>query len=204
MFRYKRFFDTPLKYLPMLIMYTFFTELLGYFIKFNEDYQFFSDERYAWHNVVIYNIYQLVFFLFFFEVYRKAIKDPRTKKWISYGSICCVVLYFVNAIVQNPLHEQMTYAHIGVSLILVAILVAYLKEKHLEEFPISQKYNLLFWVTMGLLVFYSIFPLILTVYTLKISLGDHLYLRPILIGIIVLMYLCTIIGLLVGKRKAFR
>lgn len=60
-FRYRRYFDTPLKYLPMIIIYTFFTELLGVLIKYNNNFQFFSDGRYAWHNVIIYNVYQIVF-----------------------------------------------------------------------------------------------------------------------------------------------
>lgn len=203
-FRYKRFFDTPLQYLPMLIIYTFFTELLGYFIKFSDEYQFFSEERYNWHNVVIFNIYQLVFFLFFFRVYQKVIKDTAAKKWISGGGLACILIYFANALGQNPLHEQLTYAHIVVSLMLVTVLVVYFREKHLEENQISLKYNLMFWVSMGLLIFYTIFPLILMAYKLNLNLGTYIYLRPILICTIVAMYACIITGLLVAKRKAFR
>jgi len=203
-FRYKRFFDTPLKYLPILIIYTFFTELLGHLIKYHDDFQFFSDERYSWHNVVIYNVYQLIFFLYFFEVYRRVSQVARVKKWISYGSVICVVLYFANAILVNPLHKQMAFAHIGGSLIMVGILVQYLREKRVEQPQISLKYNLMFWVSMGLLAFYSIFPLIMVAYQLDLGIGIHLYLRPVLLCLIVLMYLCIIIGLLVGKRKAFR
>jgi len=203
-FRYRRFFDTPLKYLPMLIIYTFFTELLGYFIKFSDEYQFFSDARYNWHNVVIFNIYQMVFFLFFFQVYRRNTKLPWVKDWISRASIACVLLYVTNALMENPLHQQMTFAHIVVSFILIGILVLYLREKHLEKNPMSLRFNLLFWVTMGLLIFYSIFPFILMAYNLEFNIRIYVYLRPILICIIVLMYSCLIIGLLVGKRKAFR
>jgi len=202
--RYKRFFDTPLQYLPMLIIYTFFTELLGYFIKFSDEYQFFSDERYNWHNVVIFNIYQMVFFLFFLRVYQKTLKDPGTKKWVSWGSIACILIYLANSLWQNPLHEQLSYAHILVSIMLVVVLVLYFREKHREENPISLKYNLMFWVSMGLLIFYSIFPLILIAYKIDLKLGTYIYLRPILICLIVSMYACIITGLLVGKRKAFR
>ena len=193
-----------MKYLPMLIIYTFFTELLGYFIKFSDEYQFFSDERYNWHNVVIFNIYQMAFFLFFFGVFHKVTKDPRIKKWISMGRVACVLIYLADALWHNPLHQQLTYAHIVVSLMLVVVLVLYFREKHLEENPISLKYNLMFWVSMGLLIFYSIFPLILIAYKLDLNLGAYIYLRPILICLIVSMYSCMITGLLIGKRKAFR
>ncbi|WP_318342789.1 hypothetical protein [Flagellimonas baculiformis] len=188
----------------MIIIYTFFTELLGVLIKFNNNFQFFSDERFAWHNVIIYNIYQLVFFLFFFEVYRKITKNQLLKKWISYGSILSVLIYLVNAILYNPLHNQLTHAHIIVSLMLIVVLAMYFKEKHAEESPYSQKHNLLFWVSVGLMVFYTLFPVILTLFKLKLNITVHIYLRPILLGSIVFMYSCFIIGLLVGKRKAFR
>lgn len=203
-YRYRRFFDTPLKYLPMLIIYTFFTELLGYFIKFSSEFQFFSDERFARQNVIIYNVYQVVFFLFFFEVYRKITKNQLLKKWISYGSILSVLIYLVNAFFYNPLHNQLTHAHIIVSLMFITVLVMYFKEKNIEESPYSQKYNLLFWVSVGLMVFYSLFPVILTLFKLKLSITVHIYLRPILLGSIIFMYGCFIIGLLMGKRKAFR
>lgn len=188
----------------MLIIYTFFTELLGYFIKFSSEFQFFSDERFARQNVIIYNVYQLVFFLFFFEVYRKITKNPVLKKWLFYGNVLCVLIYLVNAIVYDPLHHQLTYAHIIVSLMFIGVLIMYFKEKHAEESPYSQKYNLLFWVSVGLLVFYTLFPVILTMFRLKLSISVHIYLRPLLLGSIVFMYTCFIIGLLIGKRKAFR
>ena len=203
-YRYRRYFDTPLKYLPMLIIYTFFTELLGYFIKYSDEFQFFSDSRFAGHNVIIYNVYQLVFFLFFFEVYRKVIKNRSAKKWIFYGSFLCGLIYLVNALFYNPLHNQLTYAHIVVSFMLASILILYFKEKRIDGVAQPLKYNLLFWVSAGLLVFYSLFPIILAMYRLKLSVGVYIYLRPILLSSIVLMYGCFIIGLLAGKRKAFR
>ncbi|WP_418500518.1 hypothetical protein [Flagellimonas sp.] len=203
-YRYRRYFDTPLKYLPMVIIYTFFTELLGYFIKYSNEFQFFSDDRFAWHNVIIYNIYQLVFFLFFFEVYRKTTKKPLEKKWIFYGSVSCVLIYLINTFFCNPLHDQLTYAHIVVSLILIAVLVLYFKEKRTEENQQPLRYNLLFWVSMGLFAFYTLFPVILTMYKLNLGITVNVYLRPILLGSIVLQYSCFIIGLLIGKRKAFR
>lgn len=203
-FRYKRFFDTPLKYLPIVIIYTFFTELLGHFIKYNDDFQFFSDDRYSWHNVVIYNIYQLIFFLYFFEVYRRIAHRAQVKKWIVYGSACCALLYLTNALLENPLHKQMTFAHIGGSLIMVGILIQYFREKQTEELQTPLIYNLMFWVSMGLLAFYSIFPMILLAYKLDLGLMANLYLRPILLSLIAIMYLAIIIGFLVGKRKAFR
>jgi len=202
--RYRRYFDTPLKYLPMIIIYTFFTELLGVLIKYNNNFQFFSDDRYTWHNVIIYNIYQLVFFLFFFEVYRKVLIRRINKKMISYFNIVCSLAYIVNAFIYNPLHNQTTYAHIIGSLMLVFIVVQYLREKYAEGNLQPLKFNLLFWISIGLLVFYISFPFILITYMLKVDIWILAYFRPILLGSIALMYAFIIFGLLIGKRKAFR
>lgn len=202
--RYKRFFDTAIKYLPILIIYTFFTELLGYFIKYNDEFQFFSDGRYAWHNVIIYNIYQVVFFIFFFEVYRKLVKNPAIKKQIHYLSIFCFLTYVINAIALNPLHNQMTYAHIIGSVIMLYILGIYFREKYLEETLYPLKFNLMFWVSLGLTVFYTFFPLISIISILNLNIEIQIYFRPILLTSIALMYSLIIIGLLAGKRKAFR
>lgn len=203
-YRYRRYFDTPLKYLPIIIIYTFFTELLGTFIKFNNNYQFFSDLRYTTHNIVIYNLYQIVFFLFFFEVYRKVFKKKHLKKWARYGSYLCISAYIINAVIHNPLHAAMNDAHIMGSVILVTLIVLYLKEKKEEgRFP-ALKDNLMFWVSVGLLLFYIPFPLIYLGYKTDLDSSFLVLLRPILLTSIVLMYGTIIFGLIIGKRRAFR
>ena len=188
----------------MLIIYTFFTEVLGYFIKFSDQFQFFSDDRYTWHNVVIFNAYQLVFFLFFFEVYRKLLHNTKIKRWVLYLSIVCVIAYLVNAFLYNPLHNQMTYAHIIGSLMMLFILAKYFIEKYREENPQPLKFNVMFWISIGLLAFYTTFPAMLIAYKMKVSLQIQAYFRPVLVTSILLMYGFIIFGLLVGKRKAFR
>lgn len=203
-FRYRRYFDTPLKYLPMIIIYTFFTELLGVLIKYNNNFQFFSDGRYAWHNVIIYNVYQIVFFIFFFEVYRKVAQNGTIKKQIRYLSILCILSYIANAIIYNPLHNQMTYGHIIGSLMMVYVIIQYFKEKIQEEKTQPLKFNLMFWISSGLMVFYTLFPIISVIYLLDLNIGIQIYFRPLLLTSIALMYGLIILGLLIGKRKAFR
>jgi hypothetical protein len=152
--------------------------------------------------VIIYNIYQLIFFLFFYRVYHRALKKESHKKWVKYGSYLCILAYIVNSIIANPLHNRLSYAHIVGSFILIFILVLYFLEKKSEESFYPQKHNLLFWVSMGLLTFYLIFPLVLIFG--NISIDVQFYLRRTLLSLIGIMYGCFIIGLLAGKRKAFR
>lgn len=203
-YRYRRFFDTPLKFFPMIIMYTFFTELLGYFIMYNDEFQFFSDSKHTINNFIIYNIYQVVFFVYMFNVYRKILKNKRLKKYIFYFIIISSLGYITNAILINPLINQMTYAHILGSVLMVLISLMYLREKLNEESGHLLKFNLMFWVTIGLFAFYIPFPLILTFYKIKAVYGIWIFLKPILVTSIILMYGFIIFGLLIGKRRAFR
>jgi len=203
-YAYRRYFDTALKYLPILIAYTFFTELLGFLIKENYQFQFFSESRYAWHNVIIYNVYQLIFFLFFFKVYSKVIISNQIRLWIKYGSYVCILAYIANSFFKNPLHNQLAFGHVVGSTILMAIIVVYFRQKAQPENPYSKWRNLMFWVSLGLVGFYVLFPVILVVSHTKFDIYTQFYYRNILLSCIIMMYACFIMGFLIGKRKAFR
>ncbi|MDC6362600.1 MULTISPECIES: hypothetical protein [Flavobacteriaceae] len=203
-FTYRKYFDTALKYFPMFIAYTFFTELLGYFIKYHEDFQFFSDERYSWRNIIIYNIYQVVTFLFFCRIYLKTIQSKLYKKWIRYGVIAMLLGYIINIIFKNPFYEGLYYADIFGSWVLLMCIIFYFKEKKQEKNPYPQKQNLLFWISLGSFIFYLLVPYILLIGNTSANLWFYLHLRTVLLLLILVMYSCFIIGFLVGKRKAFR
>ncbi|MEM6540217.1 MAG: hypothetical protein AAF634_03605, partial [Bacteroidota bacterium] len=63
-FHYRKYFDTVLRYFPLIIAYTFFNELLGNVIRYNENFAFRTESTDS--NQIIYNIYIIIFFLFFF------------------------------------------------------------------------------------------------------------------------------------------
>ncbi len=203
-YRYRRYFDTVLKYLPILIIYTFFTELLGYFIKYHDDFQFFSDNRYSHFNVIIYTVYQIIFFLFFYRVYWKTLVNKNSKKIIQYGALISMVVYIISAFFQNPFLKPLNFAHSFGSVVLVMGLIFYFKEKSAEKNLFSKKSNLLYWISIGLFLFYVFFPFIVLSDYLKFDVSIQFHLRTVLLTAIVLMYSFFIIGLLLGKRQAFR
>lgn len=203
-YRYRTYFDTALKYFPIFIIYTFCTELLGILIKYSNEFQFFSDDRYAWHNVIIYNFYQIITFIFFYWVYRNVLQKKSARKWIKYGAILCTSTYVINSFITNPLHNHLIYGNILGSIILVIIIVFYLMEKNGEKNPFPKWQNLLFWTSIGLLAFYIFFPIMMLVGITSQDLYYKLHFRQILLFLIVFMYSCFIIGFLLGKRKAFR
>ncbi|WP_299486192.1 hypothetical protein [uncultured Allomuricauda sp.] len=202
--RYKRYYDTVLKYFPVFIIYTFLTELLGYFIKHTDEFQFFSDYRYAWHNIVIFNIYSVVSFTFFYYIYWKVLKNEKHKVRVKYASMIAALGYLVSLLFQNPLHIGLYYADLLASIVLLYAIGLYFIEKRTEQSYYSMRDNLMFWVSIGLFIFHIFFPFIfIAAYDWPIFYYEY-RLHEFLMILIVIMYLFFIAGFLLGKRKAFR
>lgn len=204
MYRYRSYFDTVLRFFPVFIMYTFMTELLGYFVKNYEEFQFFSDSRYTWHNVIIYNIYSVISFLFFYYIYWKVLKNPVHRKWLKYGSLLSASSYVVSLFFQDPFHVNLYYADLVASLVLLMAIWMYFKEKKGEDNPYPQKRNLLFWISWGLAIFHIFFPFIFIAAYDAPRIYTMYNLHHLLMVLIVVMYALFSIGFLLGQRKAFR
>lgn len=200
---FKRYDDTVLKHLPIFIIYTFFTELLGYFIKFHDDFQFFSDEGKDWHNVIIFNIYQVVAFAYFFWVYKKLSVKRENKKLIRGLAIITFSTYFLSLFFQDPFHIGLFYAHSIGSLSLVACIVLYFLEKANSTFKFPKVDNLMFWVSVGLAIFYSLFPFLILTGYLRYEIWVEYHFQTVLSILIVTMYVIFNIGFILGKKKAF-
>ncbi|MEO0505023.1 MAG: hypothetical protein AAF090_02640 [Bacteroidota bacterium] len=203
MIRFKRYDDTVLKHLPIFIIYTFFTELLGYFIKFHEDFQFFSAEGTDWHNVIIFNIYQVVTFAYFFWVYYKVCLLQENKRRIKFLAIGTFSSYFISLFFQDPFHIGLYYADLVGSLSLVVIIILYFMEKTKKTVKYPVMNNLMFWVSLGLLVFYCLFPFVQLIGYTKYEIWVEYHFQTVLSILIVTMYILFNIGFIFGKKKAF-
>ncbi len=197
--RYRRYFDSLLKYLPILIGYTLLSETLGYFIRVNDDLQIVYLEGYSFYNQFIFNIFDIIFFLYFYYVYWNAIQNIRFKKLIKYGAALFIISSLVNPFFQDPmLIPQMMASSLG-SAILVVCTIFYFIE-HRSKINIPYHRNLLFWISLGLLIFYSFYPFILTVGYFNYELYQKLYMRQFHYLLIALMYSCFIIGFILMRR----
>lgn len=201
---YRKYFDTVLKYFPVFIAYTFFTEILGYFIKFHEGFQFFSDEKYAWNNIIIYNIYSVVSFAFFFYIYWKTLKNPIHQKWFKLGIFITSGAYFLSLFFHDPFHGNLYYADLVASLVLLFAIALYFKEKITETNDYPMMFNLLFWISLGLAVFHLFFPFIFIALYEARDFYYQYHLYDFLVILILIMYGMFTIGFLFCKRKAYR
>ncbi|WP_437397085.1 hypothetical protein [Flagellimonas lutimaris] len=204
MSRYHSYFDTPLKYYPIYLMYTLLTEVLGYLIKYFDEFQVVNIEKYSWYNVIIFNIYSVISFLFFYYIYWRMVQNKKHKRWIKIGALASIACYLISLFFQDPFYSNLYYADMIASWILLLNIWFYFKEKMSKASPYPNKHNLMYWMSIGLVIFYSIFPFLFWVgYEIPQIWIDY-HFRTILRILILMMYGSFLVGVLVHKRRAFR
>ncbi len=197
--KYRKYYDSVLKYLPILIAYTLISESLGLIVLYYDEVRFALADEYAYYNLVIYNIFDIVFNLYFYYVFWKVISNPISKKWIKYGAITFILSYLVNPFFQDFVLSPQIPASITGTVVLLASIFFYFKELGFKS-HIPHIYNLLSWISLGLLIFYTIFPSILIIGHYNVELYLKLHLRQVLYLIISIMYTCFILGFILTKR----
>lgn len=202
---YRRYFDTVLRYFPILITYTFLNEFFGYMVKTNQELSFFPEDlEYSSDNEILYNIYAVVFFGFFYFVYWQVISNEKFKKWIVIGGSITAISYVVSCFFQPPMDTQLFYATAIGSWVLAFSILLYFLDKSRNKEKIVQPYNLMFWVSLALLIFYAIFPAIYLIGYLDYASWEAYHLRLVLRILIVIMYTLFTVGFLRGRRHSFR
>ena len=201
---YSKYFDTVLKYLPIILAYTLLNEILGYFLLYYPSFRVFMDFDDSQTNHIIYNLFDLVFFPYFYYVYYNLITHPRFKKIIAIGGGVMVCSYLVNAYFQNPMNYGLYIAYAIASLILILCIAFYFWEKYIQHNTIWQKYNLAFWVSLGLLPLYSISPALLLISYYNSKIWYEFEFQFILHSLIILMDILFIIGFSICRKRAFQ
>ncbi|WP_090294007.1 hypothetical protein [Flagellimonas zhangzhouensis] len=203
-FRYRIYVDTPLKFFPIFIIYTFLTEVLGYLIWRFDEFQFLADDAYSNYNVIVYNFYAFISFQFFYYVYWNVLKREKHKKWVMYGVYTSILAFLVSLFFQNPFHISLYYADIISSLILLICIGLYIHEKRTDKEMYPTKHNLMFWTTLGLAIFYCFFPIIYYLGHELPTVASNYGVFNILMIVVLFMYACFIAGAIFGRRKTFR
>ena len=195
--RYNRYFSTSvLKYLPMLIAYTLVSEILGYFIRDFENFQVVYQDKYQYANYIIFNIYDVVFFLYFYLLFWKTITNKSHRDIIKYGGAVYIIATLINPFFQNVLIFPQIYASTIGSIVLIISIVLYY---HQIKGQNGKQYNLLVWISSGLLVFNLFFPLISIFARYDYALYEKLSLRQFHYLLIVIMNACFILGFLLMR-----
>lgn len=195
--RYHRYFDSVLQYFPVFIGYTILTEALGYLIAHFDAFQLNYTDEYPTSNNLIFNVYDLVFFMYFYFIFWQIIPLSRHKNIIKCGALVYIVASLLNPFIQNFIIYPQLYALIVGSLVLVLCIFQYLKSR-----SIYLKDDKMFvWISIGLLTFVPFFPIILYLGLFNEEVYYKLHLRRVQHVLIVAMYTCFSIGFLLMKKK---
>ncbi|MEX0287893.1 MAG: hypothetical protein AB3N14_02190 [Flavobacteriaceae bacterium] len=201
--RYPRYFDTPLKYFPILLMYTLLNETFGVLIYVNEQISLIFSEFFSFYNWAIYNIYGIIFYLYFFYVYWCYLTSKHQRRFITYSAIIYAVASIVNPFFQNFMFESQLYSYILGALLLCGCTILYFKDLKLNYGKWFLKRDLLSWISLGILIFYvGYIPIkILRHYEVFDTTPSSLMVRKIHWALILIMYGCFIIGFLIMRRR---
>ncbi len=198
--RYNKYFDSVLKYLPMLIGYIFLTEILGGYISKNENFQIIFLDEHKINNNLIFNILDLILFSYFFYVFWTSLKSQKHKNLVKYGSLLFLMTCLINPFLQDFILYPQTLAIVVGSSNLILCVLLYFKQLNENKNELPNHSNLLFWVALGLLIFYIAYPFLIIIGLSFPEIYTTFNVRQIHLFLICLMYGCFIIGFLKMRR----
>ena len=202
MIRYPKYFDTSLKYFPIVILYTLLNECLGILIYKYDTFSLAFNNLYSNNYTIIYTIYNIGFFLYFFYLFRTYLKNSGYRAIIKFSSFLFIAVCLINPFFQNIFNEYQYLIFFSGALILMLCVIMYLKEQ-IKKRTGELKNNVLFWIALGLLLYHiGYIPIKLQRYQNELKgATEEPSLKYIHLSLILIMYLCFIIGFLRMKKR---
>lgn len=199
LWRYPAYFQTPLRWLPVLLLYTLLTETLGMVIRINPDFSIVFREAYYNNNWVIFNIYSLLFFPYFLLVFHRYLKGKEARALLRYGGLAYGVAFLLNAVFDDFQTQSQVYAYAVGALVLMVGALAYLRQEVRAGVPVPVHRNLLVWVSAGIFLFcLGYTPIKYLKYLVANGYSDYYptWIRPLHFGLIYVLYGCFLLGFL--------
>lgn len=200
---YHKYYDTSLKYFPIFLLYTFINETLGGLIHANNDFSLHISEFYLDNNWLIFNVYDIVVHLYLFYIFWESIKNNKSKKFILYGSALYILISIINPFFQNFMLHPQNYAYVFAGTILICSIILYFLNRKSLSKPLFGDKDILSWIGAGLLIFYTGYlPIeVIRYYSSLNQIKDpSSYLKEIHFCLIIIMYVCFIVGFIRMKR----
>ncbi|PKA97177.1 hypothetical protein B0O79_0827 [Flavobacteriaceae bacterium MAR_2009_75] len=206
MVRYPKYFDTSLKYFPILLLYTFFNELLGDLIYKYDTFSLAFNALYNDSYFVIYNIYNIVFFLYFLYLFRNYIENRQFRKWVKIASFSFLAIALINPLFQDFFLEYQYLTFFIGTIFLIITTAKYLHEDWCNRKVGLKTMNILFWMGSGLLFYHLCYlPIkIIRYYNGFYGFSENPLLRPIHLTLILIMYILFIVGFIRMKKRLIR
>jgi len=198
-FKYK---NTAFKYIFFILWLIVITEILGYFYK--ELHLYYTNENGVKYNLFLYNILSLILFPAYYFMYYKTLKTERYQSIIKLFIIVFLIIYIGNWVFfQHFFTENPLYPRIIGSIFLTICIVFYFIELLQSDKIISFHRLVPFWISVGLLIFYtSTIPFTVVQNSYMLS-NDNAVLKIFIIKLILAtaMYLIFAFGFLWSKKE---
>ncbi len=188
---YQKYKTTRLKYILFLLLYIAINEVIGSYIR----------EKITNYNALLYNIYNVIYFIYLFLLYRKYVIKLKYKKYISIFIICYLISFVFNGFRENYFIEFQSFPYILASSFIILSIIFYFIEILNSERVLNIKKNLLFWISVGLLLYHvGIIPfrIVRNYYSSATELSILFMINVILT---ILMNICFIIGFIWSDKK---
>lgn len=184
--------DTPLKFLPLIFFITVVAEYAGYIFK----------ELDHGVNLIVYNIYYLLHFTFFSYVFMKMIDNVRFKGYIKVGMAVFWLFYLGDLIFTGITQGSFAASYIAGAGVLVFCIILYYISILESSLVLVVKNDLLFWVSVGLFLFYIGYLPIKIVRSWFYNFNKFFELLQVIqFSLIIVMYVFFLAGFLWMKRR---
>ena len=202
LWRYPRYFDSIFKYLPVLLTYNFLNELLGNIIKYYDEFDFVIKDLLTYNNWIIYNIYDIIFYLYFFYVYWLSMNQPIARKFIITGASLFVIAAITNPFMADFATRFQMLSYFTGAFVLISAILMYFQYSIFKRGKWFTGNNLLSWLSLGLLIFLAGYiPLIVLGHFEIVPRENYQIIRRLHLFLIIIMYGCFIAGFLKMSRK---
>jgi len=189
---YNKYKKVPiLKFFPFLLWYILFNEVLGFYIR-----HYVSD-----HNAIIYNVYYGINFTYLLLLYRRHLSNKTSKHLVSGFLILYAIAYIVESCFKNYLIEFQTAAYILASICLIVTIILYFVEVLNSNKILAIKKNLLFWISVGLLLYYAGYTPYRIIRNFYTDLEKSSVIIAVMVTLTIIMNTCYIIGFTCSQKK---
>ena len=186
-YKYKHEF---LKYFLIILWYTAFNEFFGFLL----GRMGFST------NYIIYNIFHFINFSFLFLLFNSCLKIKSHKKWTKLFLAIYVLSFFINMFFQNYLYQIQTIPYLIASVFLITSIVFYFSEILNTNEVLFIKTNLMFWISVGYLLYLAGNIPIRVVRNYLFELVDLQNVLEISSILSIVMNFCFILGFIWGEK----
>lgn len=190
----KTYANTIYKYFFYFLIYTILTELAGYIVGH------IIGIPYKLKNHFVYNIYTIANFVFYFIFYKNLFRKKSNKKIVNAFLILYLLFTIFDLIFLKPpfLTGLISINFTVGSILLIVTIILFLFEIINNELVFNLKKSLIFWISIGVLLF---FIGVLPIFIASEFLGFKGIYRQILYSLNVILYGCFSFGFILSERK---